>query len=63
MMGPITSIAAGLAAAVGAVALLRMLDRRRAANGRPRDERSRGTAPQAILDFELDRNSGVYRSK
>lgn len=62
-MGPITSIAAGLAAIVGALAILKFAEERRTRRARPLDERSAGTGPKAVLEFELDRASGVYRAK
>lgn len=62
-MGPISSIAAGLAAAVGVIAVMRFAEQRRARRKGTLDMRGDGVAPKAILEFERDQASGVYRAK
>jgi hypothetical protein len=60
-MGPVTTVAAGFAAALGAMALYQAV-MRRARAARKTVENLK--APRgAVLDFELDRASGVYRAK
>ncbi|MEQ1930342.1 MAG: hypothetical protein ABL957_07385 [Parvularculaceae bacterium] len=61
-MGPVTSIAAGFAAALGAMALYRALERRaRSVRNRVHDMRS--PKGKGVIDLELDAASGVYRAK
>ena len=66
-MSAITGIVAGLAAVAGVAALYRFASRRAGDVGKALDEAlrpSRGdAAAPAILDFERDPESGVYRSK
>jgi hypothetical protein len=62
-MGPVTSIAAGFAAAVGAVAALRLLRRHLRQKDRSTAETGAGAEEVRVLDFELDRSSGVYRPR
>lgn len=59
-MGPVTSIAAGVAVTIGAVALYRAMARRVRTAKRVVDE-LRGARP--VIDLELDRSTGVYRCK
>lgn len=58
-MGPITGIAAGFAAALGAVALYRAMERRVRAARKAVD----GLSSKDVIEFELDRTTGVYRCK
>jgi hypothetical protein len=60
-----TGIVAGLATAVGVVALYRFAERR-ARSLRTALDRRTGAAPSnggRVLDFEQDPSTGVYRSK
>ncbi len=62
-MGPVTSIAAGFAAAIGAVTLFRMLRRRASASdAKAHDDPSRLDTPR-VLEYELDPASGIYRPR
>jgi hypothetical protein len=64
-LGPLTSIAAGFAAALGAVALFRALQRRARLSRKDVDgSASRdGAAAGEIIDLEFDETSGAYRAK
>jgi len=59
-MGPITSIAAGFAVALGAVALYQAMGRRFRAAKKAVDDLY---ASKEVIDFELDQKTGVYRCK
>jgi hypothetical protein len=61
-MGPVTGIAAGFAAALGAMALYRALERRLRAAKKTVDD-LRGADSRSVIDFELDSATGVYRAK
>lgn len=61
-MGPLTGIAAGFAAALGAMALYRALERRLRAAKKTVDD-LRGVDARSVIDFELDTATGVYRTK
>lgn len=64
-MSAVTGIIAGLATAVGVVALYRFAERR-ARSLRAAIDKGRGVAPgggDPVLDFEQDPATGVYRSK
>lgn len=62
-MGAVTGIIAGFVTAAGAVALYRLVERRtRSLRAAIDDARGRRGA-DAILDFEQDPSTGVYRAK
>ncbi len=64
-MSAMTGIIAGLATAVGVVALYRFAERR-ARSVRAAIDRRRGGGPyraEPVLDFEQDPATGVYRAK
>lgn len=65
-MGAVTTLAATVAAAVGAVAFYRYAERRtrplRDAFSEMR-KTARGEKPGAIIDYERDPESGVYKPK
>lgn len=61
-MGPVTGIAAGFAAALGAMALYRAFERRLRAAKKTVDD-LRAVSPRSVIDFELDSATGVYRAK
>jgi hypothetical protein len=59
-MGAVTGIVAGFAAAAGAVALYRYMEKRSRAARRKFKDLARGAG---VLDLELDPATGVYRVK
>lgn len=59
-MGPVTSIAAGVAATLGAVALYRAVERR--IRNAKKVVGEMGGAKH-VIDFEFDRTTGAYRCK
>lgn len=69
-MSAVTALAASIAAAAGAVAIYRFIDRRsrplRAALSELRREAgraARGKPPADVIDYERDPVSGVYKPK
>lgn len=62
-MSAVTGIVAGLAAAAGAVALYRFAERRARSLRDALTVRRDGARPGAVLDFEKDPETGVYRGR
>lgn len=62
MMGAVTTLVATVAAAAGAVAFYRFVDRQ--ARGLKESLRDKaGSEKKIVLDYERDPDSGVYRQK
>ena len=60
-MGAVTSIVAGFAAAAGAVALYKYVEKR-TRNARRKFARLKEAGP-SVIDLEFDAATGVYRAK
>lgn len=64
-MSAVTTVVATVAAAAGAVALFKFAERRTRPLRRAIDEvrKSAAKTPGAVIDYEQDPNSGVFRPK